>query len=82
MVVLVYTTYISVDLAHQVIFHATVGKGGINVADFYAHRSRVRKQVKMSGSCLSTIYGFESKQLSKTLMSYQCSDIFFAKLSN
>ena len=25
-----YTTYISVDLAHQVIFHAKVGKGGIS----------------------------------------------------
>ena len=24
-----YTTYISVDLAHQVIFHVKVGKGGI-----------------------------------------------------
>ena len=30
MVNLFYTTYISVDLAHQVIFHAKVGKGGIN----------------------------------------------------
>ena len=29
MVELFYTTYISVDLAHQVIFHAKVGKGGI-----------------------------------------------------
>ena len=29
MVYLFYTTYISVDLAHQVIFHAKVGKGGI-----------------------------------------------------
>ena len=29
MVSLFYTTYISVDLAHQVIFHAKVGKGGI-----------------------------------------------------
>ena len=26
-----YTTYISVDLAHQVIFHAKVGKGGKTV---------------------------------------------------
>ena len=36
MVSLFYTTYISVDLAHQVIFHAKVGKGGIKVqtADF------------------------------------------------
>ena len=30
MVKLFYTTYISVDLAHQVIFHAKVGKGGVN----------------------------------------------------
>ena len=29
MVYLFYTTYISVDLAHQVIFHAKVGKDGI-----------------------------------------------------
>ena len=33
MVQLYYTTYISVDLAHQVIFHAKVGKGGI-IGDF------------------------------------------------
>ena len=26
----IYTTYISVDLAHQVIFQAKVGKGGIS----------------------------------------------------
>ena len=25
----IYTTYISVDLAHQVIFHAKVGKSGV-----------------------------------------------------
>ena len=31
MVLLFYTTYISVDLAHQVVFHAKVGKGGIIV---------------------------------------------------
>ena len=30
MVSLFYTTYINVDLAYQVIFHAKVGKGGIN----------------------------------------------------
>ena len=30
MVLLFYTTYISVDLAHQVIFHAKFGKGGIS----------------------------------------------------
>ena len=29
MVELFFTTYISVDLAHQVIFHAEVDKGGI-----------------------------------------------------
>ena len=29
MVLLFYTTYISVDLAHQLIFHALFGKGGI-----------------------------------------------------
>ena len=29
MVYLFYATYISEDLAHQVIFHAKVGKGGI-----------------------------------------------------
>ena len=31
MVLLFYTTYISVDLAHQVIFHAKDRKGGIIV---------------------------------------------------
>ena len=31
MVQLFYTTYISVDLAHQAIFHAKVGKGGITI---------------------------------------------------
>ena len=29
MVLLIYTTYISVDLAQYEIFHAEVGKGGI-----------------------------------------------------
>ena len=29
-----------------------------------------------NGSCLSTIYGIGSTQLSDTLMSYRCSDIF------
>ena len=28
----IYTTYISVALAHQVIFHAKVGKGGIKTS--------------------------------------------------
>ena len=31
MVLLFYTTYISVDLAHHMIFHAQVGKGGIKI---------------------------------------------------
>ena len=31
MVLLVYTTYISVDLAHHEIFCAKVGKGGISL---------------------------------------------------
>ena len=31
MVLLFYTTYISVDLARHEIFHAKVGKGGINI---------------------------------------------------
>ena len=30
MVLLFYSTYISVDLAHHKIFRAKVGKGGIN----------------------------------------------------
>ena len=30
-ITILYTTYISVDLAHQVIFHAKVGKGGISI---------------------------------------------------
>ena len=37
MVLLFYTTFISVDLAHQVIFHAKVGKGGINLKKDTAH---------------------------------------------
>ena len=30
------------------------------------------KKVKLSGSCLSTFYGFGSTQLSDILMSYRC----------
>ena len=30
MILLFYTIYISLDLAHHEIFHAKVGKGGIN----------------------------------------------------
>ena len=44
-----------------------------------AHLSRVWKQVKLSGSCLSIINGIGSTQLSDILMSYRCSDIFLTK---
>ena len=43
-----------------------------------AHLSRAWKRVKLSGSCLSTINGFGSIQLSDILISYRCSDIFLA----
>ena len=36
MVLLFYTTYISIDLAHYEIFHAKVSKGGIKVKTRYA----------------------------------------------
>ena len=36
MVLLFYTTYISVDLAHHEIFCAKVGKGGINFVISYS----------------------------------------------
>ena len=36
MVQLVYTSYISVDLAHHEIFHAKVGKGGINLIHLHS----------------------------------------------
>ena len=39
-------------------------------AKFYAHYSGVRKQVKLSGTCLLTIYGVGSTQLSETLILY------------
>ena len=35
MVILFYTTYISVDLAHHEIVHAKVGEGGIKIEQFY-----------------------------------------------
>ena len=35
MVLLFYTTHISVDLAHHKIFRAKVGKGGINLYNVY-----------------------------------------------
>ena len=48
-------------------------------ANFYVHHSRVRKKVRLSGTCLSIIYGFGSTQFSETHMSYRCSDIFLIK---
>ena len=36
MVLLFYTTHISVDLVYQKIFHAKVGKGGIIMKRVYA----------------------------------------------
>ena len=44
-----------------------------------AHLSRIWKQVKMSRSCFSTIYGFRSTQLSNILISYRCSNISLKK---
>ena len=40
MVYLFYTSYISVDLAHHEIFHAKVGKGGINF--IHLHISKIK----------------------------------------
>ena len=40
---------------------------------------RVWKQVKLSGSSLSTFHGFGSTQLSIILMPYPCSDILLTK---
>ena len=37
MVKLFYTTYIIVDLAYREIFHAKVGKGGINCCNLYLY---------------------------------------------
>ena len=48
-------------------------------AKFHTHHSRIWKQVKLAGSSLLTIYGFESSQLSYTLMSYWCSYILLTK---
>ena len=44
-----------------------------------AHLSRVWKRVKLSESCLSTIYGFGSTEISDNFMLYWCSDIFLTK---
>ena len=50
-----------------------------NAAISSARLSPVWKRVMLSGSCLSTINGFGSTQLSNILMSYRCSDIFLTK---
>ena len=42
MVLLFYTTYISVDLAHHKIFRAKVGKGGINIVTNNASTTMTR----------------------------------------
>ena len=42
----------------------------------HSHLFRVWKQVKLSGSCLSTFHGFGSTQLSDILIQYPCSDIY------
>ena len=39
MVLLFYTTYFSVDLAHHEIFRAKVGKGGISWHDVFSQES-------------------------------------------
>ena len=39
MVKLFYTTYISIDLAHNKIFRAKVGKGGINSEKRWTHNN-------------------------------------------
>ena len=42
--IIIYITYISIDLAHHEIFRAKVGKGGINILDVFltcfSHRWR------------------------------------------
>ena len=45
MVLLFYTTYISVDLAHQEIFHAKIGKGGIKMR-MLARAWRINEVIK------------------------------------
>ena len=47
MVLLFYTTYISVDLAHHEIFCAKVGKGGINIHMFLKHLHSCAVTVEM-----------------------------------
>ena len=51
-------------------------------ANLHAQISCVGKQGKLSGSCLSTIYGFGSIQFSETLMSDGYFNTFLTKQSN
>ena len=61
MVQLFYTTYISVDLAHQAIFHAKVGKGGISIVVYIGRpipgsRSRLSNNLKeYNGACFKKL---------------------------
>ena len=79
-------TYIYIQacrLSHiHVVFHFFITFKDI-CGYFQCAPFRVWKRVKLSGSCLSTINGFGSTQLSDILnMLYRCSDIFLTKLSN
>ena len=57
MVLLFYTTYISVDLAHREIFHAKVGKGGIN---YITHASCYRITTMLVRGFHFTLVSFRS----------------------
>ena len=54
MVQLFYTTIISVDHAHHEIFHAKVGKGGINHANL-KETALLQKRLNTSPTCKLTI---------------------------
>ena len=45
----------------------------------HAELSCVEKQGKLSGFCLSTFHGFGSIQISDTLISDRCFDVFVTK---
>ena len=66
MVLLFYTTHISVDLAYHKIFHAKVGKGGINVLIL---RSRSSKTT-LSGQKL-LIFSYKSLHVN---ICFRCSN--------
>ena len=54
MVILFYTTYISVDVAHHEIFNVQVGKGAIKPGKFYTKRYKPGNPF----SCLPIIGNF------------------------